>query len=112
FAERLLQVFVAHGVRQVADVKFIAHGDSSDTHKTKRWGPESTTNLEGAAVARETDRSPGSCTDLFARASPLCTHGRPGFAIFSPKSIKRFVRRHFSVKVFEDIGATSPCTGR
>jgi hypothetical protein len=31
--KRLLQISVTHCVRQVADVKFIAHGDSSKTHK-------------------------------------------------------------------------------
>ncbi len=33
FGKRLLQVFVTHGVRQVADVKFVAHKSSSKKHK-------------------------------------------------------------------------------
>jgi hypothetical protein len=33
-----LQVFVAHCVRQIADIKFIAHGDSSKIHKNKSDG--------------------------------------------------------------------------
>ena len=38
FAKRLLQIFVADRVRQIADVKFVAHEDSLKTHKTKAMG--------------------------------------------------------------------------
>jgi len=45
----LLQVFVADRVRQVADVKFVAHQGTPLKHISKRltkaMGPVSTTNL-------------------------------------------------------------------
>jgi hypothetical protein len=59
-----LQVFVANGVRQIADVKFIAHGDSSEIQKNKAMGSRKHNKLKTAAVARETDRSPDLCRVL------------------------------------------------
>jgi hypothetical protein len=57
-----LQVFVANRVRQIADVKFVAHEGTPLKHKNKSDGvPKAQQIFKHSAVARETDRSPDLC---------------------------------------------------
>jgi hypothetical protein len=54
-----LQVLVANRVRQIADVKFVAHEGTPLKHNNKSDGvPKAQQIFKRTAVARETDRSP------------------------------------------------------
>jgi hypothetical protein len=65
----LLQVFVANRVRQIADVKFVAHEGTPLKHNNKSDGvPKAQQIFIRTAVARETDRSPNVCE---------CGHSHP-----------------------------------
>jgi hypothetical protein len=71
-AKRLLQVFVANRVRQIADVKFVAHEGTPLKHNDKSDGvPKAQQTCKRTAVARETDRSPNLCGFVF-RTLILC----------------------------------------
>ena len=72
-AKRLLQVFVANRVRQIADVKFVAHEGTPLKHIIESINksdgvPKAQQIFIRTAVARETDRSPNLCE---------CGHSHP-----------------------------------